>query len=168
MKKVAISILCLLVLISCKAQNKGEVISNKCLEITVPHDWQVDVFDKSSEKFQLVISEKGKEIDRIARMEIFRIKANDNEDLEVAFNRLTSWNVAVDSVLDKSTITIDNLGLGFYVTGQVFFQPNRIIKVYYFSEGDNIIIIHSEYVREEWLKQEQICENIIKTLVSKC
>ncbi|MBL6448806.1 hypothetical protein JMN32_21015 [Fulvivirga sp. 29W222] len=168
MKGVVINILCLLILISCNAQDGGEAVSNKCLEIKIPPNWQVDAFDKSSEKFLLVISEKEREIDRMARMEIFKIEANENEELEVAFDRLTSWNVAVDSVFEKSTISTNNLGVGFCVLGHVFFQPNRVIKAYYFSDRDSIIIIYSEYPVEESLRQEQICDNIIKTLVSKC
>ncbi|MBL6448805.1 hypothetical protein JMN32_21010 [Fulvivirga sp. 29W222] len=168
MKRVLVCILLLLVLVSYNAQNGGEVISNKCLEISVPQDWQVDVFDESSEEFELVISEKSKQIEKIARMEFYRIEANKNEAMEVAFNRFVSLDFALDTLLEKSSIVAGNLGSGFYYTGEVFFQTNRIQKVFYFSYGKYIVIIHCEYVREDSSEQEEIFEDIISSLVIKC
>lgn len=168
MKGVVISVVCLLVLISCNAQNEGAVISNKCLEIRVPQDWQVDVFDESSEKFTLVISEKCKQVDKITRMEFSRMEANKNETLEIIFNRLVSRDFAIDTLLEKSSIVTDNLGSGFYYTGEVFYQANRVQKVFYFLHNKYIVIIHCEYVREGSSEQEDIFEEIISSLVIKC
>ncbi|UII30693.1 hypothetical protein LVD17_20580 [Fulvivirga ulvae] len=168
MKGVVISVVCLLVLISCNAQNEGAVISNKCLEIRVPQDWQVDVFDKNSEEFDLVISEKGMEVDRISSMEIYRIKLNKGEDLKFAFNRFVSLDFAIDTLLEKSSIVTGNLGSGFYYTGEVFYQANRIQKVFYFLHNNYIVIIHCEYVREGSSEQEDVFEEIISSLVIKC
>ena len=165
---MVISVACLLVLLSCNAQNGGTVISNKCLEIRVPQDWQVDVFDKKSEEFDLVISEKSKQIEKITRIEFYKIEASENEALEVTFNRFVSLDFAIDILLEKSSIVTDNLGSGFYYTGEVFFQANRIRKVFYFSHDKHIVIIHCEYVREGSSGQEDIFEEIISRLVIKC
>ncbi|MTI24397.1 hypothetical protein E1163_05510 [Fulvivirga kasyanovii] len=165
---MVISVVCLLVLISCNAQNEGAVISNKCLEISVPQDWQVDVFDENSEEFDLVISDKSKQIEKITRMEFSKMEANKNETLEIVFNRFVSLDFAIDTLLEKSSIITDNLGSGFYYTGEVFYQANRIQKVFYFLHNKYIVIIHCGYVREGSSEQEKVFEEIISSLVIKC